>query len=350
MKIFVNARFLTQPLSGVQRYGIECSRQIKKLCEDLTFICPGDILHKEIAEELGARIVGRNRGHLWEQFDLPLFLAKYKNPPLVNLANTAPMFYKNNYITIHDLAFYHHPEWFSRYFAAWYNILVPRIAYKSRHLFSVSETIKNDLVKCYNVSPAKISVTYNGISEGMIARPPDKGIAKEKIILSVGSFNKRKNHQSLIKAFLGSEISSSYQLVIIGDRNRVFSDGDIDEALLENTNIKICGHCDEPELICWYQKAEIIASVSLYEGFGIPLLEGLYYGCKILCSDIPVYRELFAEYAVFCDPGNINDIIDNLSRVVTTTTNSEHNANALLDKYSYHNSAKTMLDKIQGAS
>src|SRR4051812_40519713 len=104
MKIVVNARFLTQPLSGVQRYGIECSRQIKKLYHEITFVCPQNVIHQDIAEELGVKIIGRREGHLWEQIDLPLYLAGMKYPPLLNLANTAPIRYRNNYVTIHDLA------------------------------------------------------------------------------------------------------------------------------------------------------------------------------------------------------------------------------------------------------
>src|SRR5690348_16046794 len=122
MKIFVNARFLTQPLSGVQRYGIECSRQIKKLLPDVTFIAPHNVLHKDIAKELNVKVVGVNKGHLWEQVDLPFYLAKQKHPPLLNLANTGPLLYSNNFITIHDLAFYHRPEWNSKAFSTWYNI------------------------------------------------------------------------------------------------------------------------------------------------------------------------------------------------------------------------------------
>ena len=128
MKIFVNARFLTQPLSGVQRYGIECSRQIKKLHPEATFVAPGNILHTDIAKELNVKIVGKNTGHLWEQVDLPFYLARHKSPPLLSLANTAPLLYSNNFVTIHDLAFYHHPEWNSKAFSAWYNILIPRLA------------------------------------------------------------------------------------------------------------------------------------------------------------------------------------------------------------------------------
>jgi glycosyltransferase involved in cell wall biosynthesis len=349
MKIFVNARFLTQPLSGVQRYGIECSRQIKKLYHDVIFICPGNILHHEIADELGVTVIGKNTGHLWEQIDLPLYLAKHKNPPLLSLANTAPLLYSNNYLTIHDIAFYHHPEWNSKKFSAWYNILIPRLAYKCRHIFTVSETIKKELVKCYSLPPSKISVTYNGIGADMLAAGNSNPVAKEKMILSVGSFNQRKNHQSLVAGFMQSDIKNEYTLVIAGDRNKVFSNGDIDENLWKNSNVTVVEQCGENKLIELYRKAEIVASVSLYEGFGIPVLEGMYYGCKAVCSDIQVYRELYDKQAVFCDPNNIGSIASALNKAATEkSAPAATDIAALLNQYSYANSAKTILEKIQG--
>ena len=346
MGIFINARFLTQPVSGVQRYGIECSRQIKKLHNDITFISPGNILHKDIANELNVKVIGRNTGHLWEQKDLPQFMKNQQGAPLLNLANTAPLFYRNNYITIHDLAFFHHPEWNSKKFSAWYNFLIPRLAKRSRHIFTVSHTIKNEIESYYKISPEKISVTYNGISQKMADyRHADKR-PKEKIIFSVGTFNQRKNHHTLIAAFIESGLAKTYQLVITGDKNKVFSETNLDEELLKNSNIKIYAALSEDDLISIYQKAELVVSTSLYEGFGIPLLEGLYNGCKIVCSDIPVYRELYEGQASFCDPLNINSIVSALNDSIKLQVSKTHSAELLFSKYSYKQSAQLILEQI----
>ncbi len=345
MKIVVNARFLTQPLSGVQRYAIECSRQIKKIYPETIFLCPENILFNDIAEELDVQIIGRNKGHLWEQFDLPMYLAKQKYPPLLNLANTAPLLYSNNFITIHDLAFYHHPEWNSKLFSMWYNILIPRLAKRCRHIFTVSQTMRGEIIKYYNVSPVKISVTYNGISQSMLDRKLINQVKKEKIILSVGSFNIRKNHQNLVSAFIHSEINDEYQLVIIGDKNKVFRESNLDESTLTDNNIKIYQGFSEQELINMYQKAEIVASLSVYEGFGIPLLEGLFYGCKIICSDIPVYRELYDKYACFCNPTDIKSVSETLNSTAGNDLKLP-DLEPLLEKYNYAASAQTIIERI----
>ncbi len=345
MKIFVNARFLTQPVSGVQRYGIECSRQIKKLHPGVVFLAPKNILHKDIAKELEVKVTGRNTGHLWEQLDLPLYLSNKRRPPLLNLANTAPLAYSNNYITIHDLAFYHHPEWNAKAFSTWYNILVPRLAYQARHLFTVSQTMRKEIIECYKVAASKISVTYNGISQKMLSEgQPDA--KKEKIILSVGTFNLRKNHQNLVSAFLESNVKNEYQLVLIGDKHKVFSESGIDEKTLTGNNISISEHLSEDELINMYRKAGIVVSLSLYEGFGIPLLEGLYNSCKVLCSDIPVYHELYDKYASFCDPLDTKSISNALEALAMAGSGGNVNIAPLMEQCNYASSARTIIDKI----
>jgi len=347
MKLFVNARFLTQPVSGVQRYGIECSRQIKRLYPAVTFLAPKNIIHEDIAAELGIKVIGRNTGHLWEQVDLPLYLTGKKGAPLLNLANTAPLIYSNNYVCIHDMAFYHHPEWNSKTFSTVYNILIPRLAIGSKHIFTVSESMKAELMKYYKLPSSKISVTYNGIAAHLLRAQGEPQAQKENIVLAVGSFNARKNHPALIHAFLQSNICKSHQLMIVGDKSRVFSETGLDESAINASNVNILQHVSDDELRSLYQKAEMLVSLSDYEGFGIPVLEGLYAGCKVLCSEIATYRELFDGCVTFCDQHNIPAIaaaLDALS--VNDDTFVPCNTGELLKKYNYERSARIMLGKI----
>jgi glycosyltransferase involved in cell wall biosynthesis len=342
MKIYVNARFLSQPISGVQRYGIECCLKIKKKHKECVFLAPPFIHNKQAADELGVTVIGKGKGHLWEQRDLPRFLRKQNNPPLFNPCNTAPLFYNYNYITLHDLAFYHHPEWNSKKFATWYNILIPRLVQKSKHIFTVSNTIRAEIETIYRLPASKISITYNGIAEAMLHS--DRSIApKEKIILSVGSFNTRKNHHSLITAFCNSDIKNEYSLVITGDKSKVFSETGIDEQTLKQNNIIVLSNLSEAALADMYRRAAIVASLSFYEGFGIPLLEGLYYGCKILCSDIPVYRELYGGVATFCSLHQPEAITDALAECVKTAAPLPEVVDEMCSRYSYDAAANEIL-------
>ncbi|MBE2290018.1 MAG: glycosyltransferase family 4 protein [Chitinophagaceae bacterium] len=343
MTIYINARFLSQPITGVQRYGIECSRKIKKLHPESVFLAPRDIINTSVAKELNAICVGRNTGHLWEQKDLPAYMKNMGSGPLFNPCNTAPLFYNNNFVTLHDLAFRLHPEWNSRAFSTWYNFMVPRVIRKAKHVFTVSKTVATEISAHYNINNNNISVTYNGLSGIM---QPTHPAAKEPIVLAVGSFNLRKNHESLIRAFISSPLRSTHKLYIVGDKNKVFADTGINEQTLLDNNITLLRQLSEQELSDLYNRAEIVASVSAYEGFGIPVLEGAANKCKLLCSDIPVYRELYGEVAHFCRPYDIADIAGSLTELAAAKPPLTTVVNNLLEKYNYERSAATIIDRM----
>ncbi len=347
MKIFINARFLTQPISGVQRYGIECSRQILKIHTDVVFLAPADIIHHDLAQEFNVKIIGTYKGHNWEQIDLPLYLEQLGSPPLLCMGNAAPVAYKNTYVTIHDLAFMQKHRWNNLFFVSWYKWMIPKIAKKAKHIFTVSNAMKAEIQEILYVPADQISVTYNGIAEHLLSTK--EHTSKEKIILSVGSFNLRKNHEKLIQAFLQSSIKDEYTLIIIGDKYKVFKHTGLDDQELQTTNIKIMEGLTDEALAELYQKAEIVASLSAYEGFGIPLLEGLHFNCKIICSDIPAYKELYDNYAYFCNPENIPGI-SKLLEEIAAAPYQPADTGLLAEKYNYLNSARTIVEVIEANS
>lgn len=306
-------------------------------------MAPPDIRNAAVAAELGAVVVGTRTGHAWEQIDLPRHLRRLGSPPLWNPCNTAPLCYNNNFITLHDLAFYYYPQWNSRAFALWYNILVPRIVRGSRHVFTVSHTVKGDITAVYGVPAHKVSITYNGLSDAMMVG--SDGQRKEKIVFAVGSFNMRKNHHRLIEAFRLAA-PEGYRLVITGDKNKVFADTGINEQTLAGSHIEIRHSMTDAELVDLYRKAAVLVSVSLYEGFGIPVLEGLYHGCSILCSDIPVYRELYGGVATFCNPTEIASIARGIAAAVQAKAPLRDRVGALMQQCSYDAAADEIIAQM----
>src|SRR5690554_1452622 len=103
--IVINARFLSQEIRGVQRFAEQISLELNGLRDDLVFVAPRDIRLHRSAQQLDVRRIGRHRGHLWEQLDLPLWLTRQGNPPLVSLCNTAPLAYRNQIATHHDITY-----------------------------------------------------------------------------------------------------------------------------------------------------------------------------------------------------------------------------------------------------
>src|SRR5690554_2970230 len=145
--IVINARFLSQEIRGVQRFAEQISLELNGLRDDLVFVAPRDIRLHRSAQQLDVRRIGRHRGHLWEQLDLPLWLARQGNPPLVSLCNTAPLAYRNQIATHHDITYIRHPDSYSRAFRAVYRSLTPPLLKRIKALITVSEFSRSEIAR-----------------------------------------------------------------------------------------------------------------------------------------------------------------------------------------------------------
>ena len=344
--IYVNARFLTQPLTGVQRYAFEISMQMKKLNSDIVFLSPKNILHHEWAKSLGAITIGLFSGHLWEQFDLSLYLLRHKNSILFSPCNTGPCLIRNQVLTLHDIAFKLFPEQNSFWFSSFYNRLIPSLLKTVRHIFTVSETSKQQIMENYFLPESMISISYNGIGEGFLPErnKPVSSTEKEKIVLCVGSLSKRKNVDLLSKAFMKSNLPAlGYTLILAGNESSIHQSVGIpkDVQIIVKRDLK------DTDLIDLYRKAEISVCLSSYEGFGIPIMESLFFFCKVLCADIPVFRELYTGYVSFANISREEFVIDALNKIPQTNLMDDIKFIELLTKYNYHSSAKHILQQLQ---
>lgn len=325
-KIIINARFLTQPITGVQRYSVEISRELKKIYSenDVIFVAPNNIIHQTIAKELNVEIVGTHTGHLWEQIDLPLYLNRMGNPLLLCLANTAPLFYRNKISTIHDVAFKVYPETFSKTFLYFYLCIIPQIIRKSRHIITVSEFSKKEIQKYYHIEGDNISVIYNAVSGDF--RP--SAINSENInpyFLAVSSVNYRKNFLAVLKAYelFKKNTNSKYKLLVIGDlSNDNFNKVDISH-YINNPDIVFCGRVSDKELIEYYSNAIAFLYPSLYEGFGIPPIEAQACMCPVLCSSIEPLKEVLGKSALYADPYSIVDIAKKMEMMMNSDYKDE---------------------------
>lgn len=348
-KMFINSRFLTQKITGSQRFAIEISKQLKKFePEKFVFVAPKNIVHKDLAKELDAKIIGFNSGHIWEQIDLPLYLKKNGSPLLLNLVNTAPIFYKNKITTIHDVVWKTFSYAVSRKFYLWYSFLVPNIAKSSKSLITVSNFSRNDISKKLNIDKNKFIVVYNAISGDF----RNTNLIKEKIILSVGSLQPYKNLLSLIKAFIKLKNENKlkdYKLVLIGGQNKKalksvdFSD------YLSRDDIKFTGYIPDEKLIEYYNKASLFVLPSFFEGFGIPPLEAMACGCPCVVSNAASLPEVCGDAAYYVDPYDINDIAKGIENVLTDEKLRDELVRKgfeNLKRFSWSSSAQKIIDLI----
>ncbi len=340
--IIINARFLTQKITGVQRFAIELSKCLKETDIDLKWVGPKNIVNQDFVKFFDVELIGNKTGHLWEQIDLPIYLKKKGNPLLLNLCNSAPLFYKNSVSTIHDLAFLENPKWFSRKFYWYYRFLIPKVASVSRHLLTVSEFSKKELCRKLFIKEDKVTVISNSVSDSFFK---EKREGEGDYILFVGSLDPRKNLLKLMEAM--DYVPESVKLKVVGCGNKSFSKSNNS---IRNQKIEILGYVSDEELNELYRKARAFIYPSLYEGFGIPPLEAQAMGVPILISDIPVFKENFGNSAKYCNPNDSKDMAESIIRLFFLPPKERirliEKGYLNVNRYSWHKSSKVLVNEL----
>ena len=346
--IINNARFLTHKITGVQRYAIEISKKLQELVSEIVFISPV-VTQKHTDNIFKVNCIGNFQSHMWEQIDLPLYLQKEKNPLLLNLANTAPVFYKNQIITIHDLACLNE-KWVSSKFKLFYEILLPKIINNSLKVVTVSDFSKKEIVKHFKVPENKIEVVYNAVSQEFIdlANSNYQNNYGE-YILAVSSLNPRKNFKSLIQAFNKLKLKET-KLLIVGEKNNIYANPQFNNIIQGNPDTIFTGYVTDKELVGLYKNAKLFVFPSLYEGFGIPPLEAMACGCPTIVSDVASIPEVCSDASYYVDPEDVNSIADGIYEILkneSLQTELRNKGFERIKAFSWQNSAEKYIDIIK---
>ncbi|MBL0339781.1 MAG: glycosyltransferase family 4 protein [Bacteroidetes bacterium] len=311
----INGRFLTQQLSGVQSFARSICRELSASAQLVILVPENEKLTNDEFSDLIVRF-GKFKGPIWEQLDLPRYVKKQKGLTLINLCNTGPLFLKNQAVTIHDLAFKKNPKWFHPLFSAYYNFLIPQICRNSKIVFTVSNTIKGELVAQLGIAAEKIAIVANKVSEVLLQMDPQKpnGLKAnpKEFFLMVGTQDPRKNFAFVEELF--KEGFEGKKLIIAGGSNRNFN-----SSVTENSQsdfVLKTGFITEAELKWLYLNAIALINPSLYEGFGIPNLEAMALSCPIACSDIPIFREICKDRVHYFNPYEKNSLQSTLHKIL----------------------------------
>lgn len=260
---------------------------------------------------------------LWSQIFLPLRLLKFPNLDVF----FAPAHYAPRHlsiplvVTIHDLAYFYYPAEFLKKDLYKLKNWTKQSVNKSKKIIAVSQNTKVDLIQFYNTQENKISVIYNGFekaSEKNDHTRIDTGHAtmtNQPYILYVGTLQPRKNISTLIHAFSKFVIhNSEFKLVIVGKKgwlyDKIFS---LVEELKLNEKIIFAGHISDAKLAQLYKNAFCFVMPSLYEGFGIPLLEAMSYGCPVISSNASSLPEVGGDACLYFDPKDENKLLKQMT-------------------------------------
>lgn len=347
----VNGRYLTQKATGVHRYAFEICNKLHEMGVDFHVAVPKEI-HPDYKFSFKVVKCGSFNTHLWEQISLPRYLKHIGSPLLISFTGCGPLNYSNQIMTIHDVSHERYPEWFSKNYYRFYHYMMPRIGKKAHAVLTVSEFSKKEIVDTLGINAEKIHVVHSNVpfhnkpsKEEVLSftRNPEA----EKYILAVSSMDPRKNFIRLVEAFDKIK-DKSVKLYIIGMSFKAFNTPDLQKLIGENVHLP--GYISDEKLQTMYQNALLSVYPSLYEGFGLPPLESMTYGCPVINSDIPALREVSQDAALYVDPCNVDDITQKIEQLlVDEPLRKELQEKGLLQikKYSWDKSAKQVYELAQ---
>jgi glycosyltransferase involved in cell wall biosynthesis len=243
-------------------------------------------------------------------------------------------------VFVHDVLFQDHPEWFTASERLYFS-LMPRTLRHARAVFTSSSS-EAERIQTFNRRRLHVPVVPVGLSIGRTLataeprNPIRLGLVPRSFVLAVGRLNRRKNLGTIISAAIASNtLSQARPLVIVGEESGASADlpDDLNEWIADG-RIIFSGFVAEDELAWMYANASLFVFATLDEGFGLPAIEAIAFGCAAIVSDIPVMREVTAgSSTAYADPTSVSSF-----------------ANALRDFFSENQAAPEPLQRYSWAT
>lgn len=324
-KILLNGLQIGTKNTGVQYYTQNLFNEQTKLCPekfDIRIINAQDVKFPFHNFNKIQRIIYEN-----------FFLKNYLN------SNKFDLFHSPNYVlplflntpsvlTIHDLITLDFPELCQTESALYFKLWLPLSIKKAVKIIAVSNKVKSDIIRHFNVNEEKIEVVYHGVNpifkkvenESIIDKVKNKYSLPDKFILFVGNIEPKKNLERLIKAFelVKRTTDITHKLVIVGKKgwkyNTVY---DTISSLKLTNEIIFTDYVSETDLAVLYSLSDLFVFPSLYEGFGIPPLEAMACETPVLVSDKGALPEITGGVCLQTNSYDINDMASKIIRLLT---------------------------------
>jgi glycosyltransferase involved in cell wall biosynthesis len=320
--ININGRFLSQAMTGVQRYAAEIVRAWDEGLNEgwidrrqfvIRVIAPRTILQAPSYKHIEVQCSLTN-GKLWEQVELPW---RARGTLLFSPYVAAPVLKKRHAVTIHDAATAAAPHQYSAAYRAYCFILLFGLKRFCEPIFTDSAFSKQELQRYFSIPAEKIKVVPLSCDH-LLGIEPDPRILertrlkRHQFVLGVSAQSVIKNFDGLVRAWM-MLARPGMKLAIAGKANsRVYRTGN---AAIDDTVVRL-GYVTDGELRSLYENAALLAYPSFYEGFGLPPLEAMTCGCPVLVARSSALPEVCGDAAVYCDPADVSDIADKISQVL----------------------------------
>lgn len=257
---------------------------------------------------------------LWTQGGLALQTFKDKLDVLFVPAHTLPIIRKpglKTVVTVHDLGSEYLPSMHQFKQRAYLGFMQKYQLKTATKIIAVSKATKQDLVKKIGIEEGKIEVIYEGYDKGLFKPKFDIEINSLKpYYLFVGTVQPRKNLKRVIKAFAAFHLQGGLKLVIVGQKGWMSDEiYKLPKKLGIEDKVKFLGYVPDEKLPVLYSGAEAFLFPSLFEGFGLPILEAQACGTPVITSNTSSMPEVIGDGAILVDPYSVDDIVDGMRKI-----------------------------------
>lgn len=368
-RIGINAHLLTGQQSyrraGIHNYIAQLLRHVALLNSDYDLIvycnnpqALGDAGLKLHSTPLPA---GQPYGRiLWEQLLWPVAALRHKLDLLHSMAFVTPYLYsKPSVVTVYDLSFIHYPEQYPRLRQQYLTRQTGRSCRSARRVVAISESSREDIHRHYGVPLARIDVVSPGVEA--VYRPlasteiedfRRRKVLPERFIMHVGTLQPRKNIPLLLDAF-ADLAHDDVALVLVGGKGWLYDEiFDRVRTLGFQDRVLFQGYVPDDELPLWYNAASVLAFPSLYEGFGMPVLEAMACGTPVVAARTSAVPEAAGDAALLFAPLDKAALGERLAAVLDDPALAAKMREEGLNQvrqYSWQRSAREMLDVYRKA-
>jgi len=285
----------------------------------------------DLADQPGLTFVGslwpterRSMRIVWEQLIWPWQAWRRRLDLLHSMAFVTPVFSPcPTVVTIYDLSFLHFPDRFPR-LQRWYlTSQTGRSCRRARRVITISESSRQDVHRFFGVPLAQIAVIYPGVDSMYRPLPAvevaafrQRGQLPARFVLHVGTLQPRKNIPLLLEAFALLP-DSDVHLVLAGGKGWLFDEifQRVQDLGLEN-RVRFTGYVRDEDLPLWYNAADLFVFPSVYEGFGMPVVEAMACGTPVVASSASSMPEAMGEAGLLFDPQNVAELVDRMTTVL----------------------------------
>ncbi len=347
--IYINGYFYVEKIKGgVNRFASEIVSAIDELVDldfqsiELVLLLPSrnmfspPVLKNIKIEQLP---LGKNK-YFWEQVILPLYVGSNF---LINLANFAPIFKKNQLCVIHDALIFRYPQAYSKKFRIITSYFHRQIVKRSKFIATVSQFSASEIINIIGKPQNEITVIGNSAEHMRLLVAEEQilerfSLKPQQYILSV--FSQKNSQYKNIEWYLRALEKINYQFVCVG---RV----DFDGAKIPDNLLQI-GCVSDQQLKGLYQNALGLLFPSLYEGFGIPPLEAMTCGCPAIVADISVMHEVCGAAALYCDPDDESSLAPIVAQLLDNNTRQQFidKGYTQIKRFDWLGSAKQLMNTI----